>query len=248
MKQRGLYKPFFIFKIAFLVYVISFSFSAFSQTFHTRIEADYSVKEILGDSNQSINLGKVFFDLNQKTLIYSQKFPEVQLIVFRDTAIYRIKGEEVFAIHASSLTIDFSIYNLILSEGLGDFGLKKLDYEVVDLKESGDKIISKWAHPKTGNAYVVISEANDKVDGVVLYDGKDNVVLKQFFRDYIKVGRLYFPSKIYELVEGKERVYKKMTSHSNVKINDFSDEDQYYNVFDNVIVDHIRKGTITRLQ
>lgn len=217
-------------------------FSTNAQSLNSRIEATYSIKEILPSGKHSLVLGKVFYDINERILLHQHSFPEKQILLFRDTLAYLSKEGDVERFPGSTYTVHFSIYHLILANKISNFGLGEQGYVLMELQKMNDKVVSKWGHPEIKSGYMVISQIDNKVDTIIFYNQEGNVLIKQVFKDYQQVGRYSFPTKIYELTYTADGEYKKITEHKNIKIDDFSDEMEYYNYFDIHIVPHIRSG------
>lgn len=227
--------------IFFLFFLLSITVTR-SQDLGSRIEAEYSIKEVSFNGSQSLIMGKVFYDLNTQTLIHSQSFPERRLIIFKDTSAYQIKGDSIYRTSSSSMTVEFSIYHLVLSNEITDFGLSGLGFEMVDVDDQMGKVISKWQHASSKSGHVAITQDQGLVDGVLFYDGTGEAVVKQYFKEYADVGRFSFPGKIYEVINTPGGVNKKITAHKNVKVDDFEDESDFYNLYNDVILAFIRSG------
>lgn len=219
----------------FLIIISLFSFFySNSQGIADRLEADYSIKEIFENGEQSLIVGKVYFDRSSKTLTHSQSFPTQNLFVFRDSTVLLVHEDTIIRGNSSVLSINFSIYNLILNNNISDFGLQKMGFEILDVFEQEDKVISKWKYPQQ-SGYIAITQSDGWVDGAIFYGPNEKPIVKQYFRDYEKEGRIFFPSKIFEITYTKEGERKKITTHRNIKIDDFSDEEDLYSLFDTSI-------------
>ncbi|WP_258099973.1 hypothetical protein [Marinoscillum pacificum] len=218
--------------------------SSLAQNFGTRIEAKYSIKEISPDKKQSLIVGKVFYDLNKETLIHSQSFPREQILVFKDTAAYIVLNDSVLRTSSSAMTVGFSIYHLLLKNEMDDFGLSKMGFKLMDVEEVGEQVVSKWRHPASEEGYVAITQSQGLLEGIIFYKKKGEPLVKQYFKEHQKVGRYMFPMKIYEIIHTPAGDNKKITTHSEIKIDDFEDEAAVYSVFDDIILPVIRSGQI----
>lgn len=206
-----------------------------AQRIADRIEAEYSIKEISPNGQNSLIVGKVFYDQRQQTLVHKQSFPANTLLAFRDSSVFVIQKDSIKQTKASAMAIQFSIYNLILNNEISDFGLEKMGFEMMEVDEQEGKIVSKWKHSVAASGYIAITQENGKVDGVIFYEKSGKPLVKQYFREYQKVGKVYFPSKIMEIIYTPSGENKKITTHRNIKVDDFTDEAEYYNLFTDTI-------------
>ena len=226
---------FFLLLLLFHTLLISYS-----QSLADRIEADYSIKEINTNGKQSLIVGKVFFDKTKKTMTHHQTFPAENLLVFKDTTVFLIINDSVAKSKSSALSIDFSIYNLILNNNITDFGLEKFGFELVDVEDREGKVVSKWRNASASAGIVAITQEAGRVDGVIFYDPNGKPLMKQYFNDYEKFGRIYFPTKIFEIISTPFGENKKITTHRNIKVDDFEDEAYYYDLYNSTITELFR--------
>jgi len=223
-----------------IILLLSLSIDSYCQLIATRLEANYSIKEIAYDGSKSLILGKVFFNSSVGSLTHSQTFPKSRLIVFKDTMAISVEKDSLMLTSSSEMSIKFSIYNLILNNHISDFGLEELGFELSGVTSEGDKVISKWNNPSANSGYVIITQKGSKVDGVIFYKANGDIAVKQFFRDYEKVGRVFFPTRILEIVNTPLGENKKVTIHKSIKIDDFTDEDELYNLYNHSLSKLIR--------
>lgn len=213
-----------------------------AQDLGSRVEASYSIKEIDASGAQSLVMGKVFYNLGQRTLVHHHSFPQRQIIVFKDSSAFRLVADSISRTSSSAMTVEFSIYHLILSNEISEFGLRRMGFELVDVTESQGKVLSQWQYPGVKSGHVVIAQVNGLVDSVIFYDNQGKPLVKQFFKEYKRVGRFSFPSKIYETVVTPFGETKKITAHTEIKIDDYTDEADFYNIYADVIAGSLRSG------
>jgi len=211
------------------VAVFSIPFLLKAQVLADRIEADYSIKEVSAEGKQSLVVGKVFFDKQGQTLTHSQTFPTKNTFAFRDSTVLLLFEDSVVQGSSSVLSIELSIYNLILSNRTSDLGLRSKGFNLIDVQEKEGKVTAQWRYPGA-EEFGTIMVIQDKgfLDGLVFYGQNGEAMLKQYFRDYKKVGSVFFPEKIYESNFTPKGEHKKITTHRNIKVNDFADEDNFY--------------------
>ncbi|MFT6855579.1 MAG: hypothetical protein ACJA0X_001553 [Cyclobacteriaceae bacterium] len=227
----GLISPFFMFRIFFFIFFFGLTFylNGQSNSLSSRVEAEYTIKEVSSTGQKNLIIGKVFYDINRAKIVYKQYFPSEQILVFQDSVIFQLTKDSTHQRAALPGIINFSIYHLILTQSISDFGLDKLGYDVVDVKEVGENVVSKWMY-KDIQGYILVSQKGLQVDGVHFYDEEGKLVFNQYFKDYDLIGRHEFPLAIYESNHGRSETIKKITTYKNIKIDDFSDEDNYYNI------------------
>lgn len=209
------------------VLLLLFSISdSFSQSLHSRIESDISIKEIFPNGTKSLMLGKVFFDVENSSIVYDIAFPEKEVMVLRDSLVLSKKGDSLSRRLSTSQLIDFSIYKLVLSGELKTFGLDQSRFMLGRISETNEGISSEWI-PKVEDPpfRIVISQSDNRITGIALVDNKGDIINKQFFKKYQKIGRIYFPTEILEVSYTARGVYKKMMKHSEIKLDNYSDEE-----------------------
>ncbi|MGB3467164.1 MAG: hypothetical protein WBA74_17920, partial [Cyclobacteriaceae bacterium] len=158
-------------------------------------------------------------------IVYNISFPETETMVLRDSLLLSKKGDNVVTRKSSSQLIDFSIYRLVLSGELKTFGLDESKFMLGRISENDGEISSEWI-PKIENPpfRIVISQSENKITGIALVDSEGKVLNKQFFKKYQKFGRISFPTEILEIGYTANGIYKKMMKHSEIKLDNYSDE------------------------
>ncbi|MEL6562453.1 MAG: hypothetical protein AAFQ94_30060 [Bacteroidota bacterium] len=209
---------------AFLLLFV-YSNESHAQRLYSRIESDISIKEIFPDGTKSLMLGKVFFDVENNSIVYHIAFPEKETMVLKDSLVLSLKDSVLNKKLSSSQLIDFSIYKLALSGELKTFGLDETKFLLGRISENDDGVSSEWI-PKIENPpfKIIISQANNKITGIALVESTGKILNKQFFKKYQKIGRISFPTEILEISYTGSGVYKKMMTHSEIKLDNYSDE------------------------
>lgn len=229
----GSFAPYFFIDMSrillFIGIFMGISQVGYSQYIHGRIEAEISVKELHPDRKPSLMMGKVFYDAEEGLLIYDIKFPEKELMLI-DSSKVMSKKDTLVEREVPASIIQFSIYKLLLSGDMKSYGLPRDEFNIVNINETDAGIQADWVPKNKEINYLIrISQQNGKINGIANYLKDGTLLGKQLFSDYVKVGRIEFPTKIYEispLPNGGE--HKKLTTHSNIIIDDESDEDDYY--------------------
>ena len=179
---------------------------------------------------QQLTVGKLYYDKNIKQIVYDVSFPEKEIWVQRDTVLYKIVNSKIIGKQRIPAGIEFSIYNLVLNGTLNDYGLKKTKFTLRKVEKSDNNVISTWEPPQELKKYfgdILLSNVDQKLNGIVFKNTAGEVVSRQFFRNYIKVNGLSFPQEIYRenYINGQKDI--ELTTFTNIIVNDLSGENIY---------------------
>ena len=196
-----------------------------------RIEADFSIKEKSSDGKQSLTMGRVYYDKNIKKLLYKINFPEPGMMIIYDTTIYQITNNRIVNKTSTLNLTDFSVYNLCLNGELPYYGLKNSPYKLTDIQKDSSMIITTWEIPPVinpGKGKLILSQVDKKLNGLVSFDPDNNILSKQFFRDYVNLNGLEFPTQVINYLYLNIDEDIKITTFKNIIFNNLEDE-IYYN-------------------
>lgn len=196
-----------------------------------RLQADISVKISNSDGTKSLTRGIVFYDKNIQDLIYDLAFPRKEIWVSKDTSLYKYNQDSLIQRVTIPSINEFTIFHLALNADLNDYGLKKSNYNMTKVEKKGDLVLSYWRIPdqlELPISLAVIARKENRLESVILL-GKDQEILsKQFFRNYITIDAFEFPGQIVQILYdslGGENY--QVTDFSNIVINDLS-HPQFY--------------------
>ena len=195
-----------------------------------RIKTDFMIKAKSPTGEQQLTVGKLYYDKNVKQIVYDVSFPEKEIWVQRDTVLYKIVNSKIIGKQRIPAGIEFSIYNLVLNGTLNDYGLKKTKFTLRKVEKSDNNVISTWEPPQELKKYfgdILLSNVDQKLNGIVFKNTAGEVVSRQFFRNYIKVNGLSFPQEIYRenYINGQKDI--ELTTFTNIVVNDLSGENIY---------------------
>ena len=195
-----------------------------------RIKTDFMIKAKSPTGEQQLTVGKLYYDKNVKQIVYDVSFPEKEIWVQRDTVLYKIVNSKIIGKQRIPAGIEFSIYNLVLNGTLNDYGLKKTKFTLRKVEKSDNNVISTWEPPQELKKYfgdILLSNVDQKLNGIVFKNTAGEVVSRQFFRNYIKVNGLSFPQEIYRenYINGQKDI--ELTTFTNIIVNDLSGENIY---------------------
>lgn len=222
----------FSFSLLFLVLTCSTTNPLAAQEYF-RFRADFSIKEkIVGDTQGQLILGVVYYDKSVHKVNHFIRFPEKEAWLIQDTTMYRVVNDSLKSKSTIPPFGEFSMYNMILSQQLTDFGLAKGGYILANVEESGNgKTTSTWEPKEQLKAYlgkVIILQEQKRVSGVAFYDKEGLLQGKFYFQDYQIMEGLPVPTKILQklfLPEKKE--FNRIITFTNVIINQDSEDEKY---------------------
>jgi hypothetical protein len=226
-------------RIMFLICFLFFSFSndLNAQQFF-RFKADVSVKDKLADGKYRLTMGKVYYDKIFKKIVYSLNFPKKEDIVIQDTSMFKINAAGLLTEQTRTLLMpEFTVFHLALTGKLSDYGLQsgkeeKSIYKVGSVAKTKDGILTTWVPSddkfKTLFGDIKMLTKNRRLDVMIFYDKDGKMVSRQFFKKYINVKGIEFPTEVTMIsyaFDGTKNIQQ--TTYKNIVI-DQNDEDQMY--------------------
>ncbi|MFW6019160.1 MAG: hypothetical protein ACOCPM_01140 [Bacteroidales bacterium] len=216
--------------IIIILIFITFIPSSFSQTYN-RIEAEFTVKEKKHNGEQQLSMGHVYYDQHYEKIVYNIYFPEKSKLVMTRDAMILIENDTVIKRQPASHLVKFSIFNLSIQGSLAYFGLKQTPFELKDVEQDGEMVISTWELPEDmveSKSKIMLSQVNKQLQGIIIFDKNDEIISKQFFENYTTIKGLNFPQRVvqFSYVEnGKKNT--RITTYKNIKINQTGNEALY---------------------
>lgn len=196
-----------------------------------RFKSDFSIKEKEAGKDQGrLITGTIYYDKNLQKTVYNIRFPEPEQWLVRDTFMYRKKADTLVSKQVVPPVGEFSIFNMILSQQLTDFGLAKVGYTPGDVQQDGNQVIAQWLPPEQFKAYlgpVSLASEQKRLTAAAFYDKDQKLVSKFYFQDYTMENGLAIPGKIYQIYYRESGEFVRIMALKNVTINQ-TDEDQFY--------------------
>jgi hypothetical protein len=195
-----------------------------------RISADVSVKTKLNSGEQNLTVGKVFYDRNEKKVLYDLYFPEKEIIITADTVTYRIKDGKIVHRMFSPSLVDFSIFHLALSSNLPNYGLKTTQYQIDEVKKEGEMVITTWLPPDRLSdelGKIMISVMDKRLQGVIFFGPDGEIDRKQLFEEYITKDGLVFPGKIIEISYSDQGESYQVMNFKNLQVDELENNHMY---------------------
>lgn len=218
--------PFFV-----LVLLLVSSHPLAAQSEYFRYKSDFSIKEKeTGQDQGRLIMGTVYFDKNLHKTLYDIRFPEPEQWLIRDTFMYRKKADTLVSQQVVPPVGEFSIFNLILSQQLQDFGLVKMGYTPGMVQQDGEQVISRWLPPEKLKAYlgeVSIAQENKRLTAAAFYDKAQKLISKFYFKDYSIQDGLPVPGKIYQIFYRETGEFIRIMTLKNILINQTDEATTY---------------------
>lgn len=203
---------------------------------HFRISSDFSIKEVHESGSKKLTIGRLYYDLNTTKLVLNVTFPENEILVFKDSSIFRIVDNVV--VEKNTILEGFvsnSFYHLLLSNQLSHYGLKNSKfYHKTDIELVGNQIISEW-QPIGGleniTGKIMTLNENKLLKAVIFYNKEGRLLYKQNFNNYEYFSSLKFPSEVVQqyfskTTDGITELTKQYT-YKNIILNEVSNENFY---------------------
>lgn len=199
-----------------------------------RFKADFSIKEkFVGDEKGQLITGTVYFDKNTRKVYHDIRFPAREKWLNHDTTMYKVVADTLASKRTTLPFGEFSVYNMILSQQLNDFGLNSGGYDLASVEEGANgQTTSTWNPKKELKELlgkVVLMQEQKRVTGVAIYAPTGELQGKFYFADYQMVEDLPVPGKIYQVFYPKEtgKEFNRIITYKNIVINQ-QDEDEVY--------------------
>ncbi|MBN2486507.1 MAG: hypothetical protein JXB34_11090 [Bacteroidales bacterium] len=212
-----------------------FPLVSYSQLYY-RIEADFTTKEKSTSGYENLMMGKVYFDINQRQIVFDVYFPEKEVLIINDTATITVRAGKVKKHELSGNLIDFSVLSLFLKGELDYFGLKNTPFKLEKVEKENGLVISTWI---MGDKFVnspvsklLLSQKNNNLHGLITFGPGDSIISKQIFTDYILVEGMQFPGRVLQFspsADGSE--FKKITTYKNIVVNSNKNDSFYKYIY-----------------
>jgi hypothetical protein len=216
-------KPFF-FKVAFFFLFFSISQVLSSQDLSPAYYAHYTTKEVFQDGSVKLTKGEIFYRSVEKQLVYKNLIPSPQSIVIQDSLLRVYESNKLQNSFPYPNLLDFSIFHLILTSKLKDYGLHDTPFQIVETKKERGVVLTRWEVPhktKSSLKAFEMAQKDGKLVGLISLGENDQVISKQIFSEYIYVDGLWVPQKSMEIKYNEEGgSHKKMMTFSKIKLND----------------------------
>ncbi len=224
MKQTLSIGSFLLLSTFFLFFIKQ---NANAQQFY-RIGAEYSIKYKGADGRQMLQLGKVCYDINNKTIVVKTTFPSEEMMVQKGGETRKIVNSQVVQTYKSVVPVELSIFHLALSNQLENFGLNNLGYQMVSIKKEKGLVMTAWKPAKKYQkqlSEILISTKNKQLFAIVFFGKNDKIVAKHFYRNYTNTNGFLFPTEIVRISYTNKKKGYQLTNYKNIILNNFDNDE-----------------------
>ncbi len=192
-----------------------------------RIKADYSIKYKGADGRQMLQLGRVCYDINKKTIVLKNSFPTDETIVQQGNETRKIVNFKVVETVKSVVPVELSIFHLALSSQLENFGLSNIGYTMSEIKKEKGLVMTSWKPAKKYQQQlgeILISTKNKQLFAIIFLDKNGKTVAKHFYRKYTNINGFLFPAEIVRISYLNNKKSYQLTTYKNIVLNNFDNE------------------------
>jgi hypothetical protein len=211
-----------------VVFIVFLQTIALGQTYF-RIEAKVSIKNKEKDGQGSLMMGKLYYDIHQKKLVYDLTFPEKEVWVVRDTVSNVYRNNTLYKTEKINPFVETTIFHKCLIGNLNDFGLKNSIYTIDNIERDQGLVITTWLPSDTniGLGPILTSTKNNTLHGVIFKTSDGEIFNKQVYNHYVTVSGLKIPTEIIQVVTSGETEIYQIVKLSEIKVNSSSNEKMY---------------------
>lgn len=196
---------------------------------HYRFSADYSIKEIDTNQTQKISLGKVYLDHQTKFLNFKQVFPDQKVYSFSDSVVIVSTGDTSFTGVAPKGLFQFTIYSLILTNQLDNYGLDDTKCKLINVSQKEGKVIREYVFLEGSNRKMhLVKSDQDLIEVMLILNDEDEVISKSFLEEYHLIKGLMVPHRVVQFWYSPSRkVSKKISTLKHVILDQKTDNHHY---------------------
>jgi len=198
--------------------------------FAYRMQADILTKTRLPDSTFQVSKGKLFYDQNNKKIIFDFTFPQKEKIVLFDTIMYAFRGDTLYSKSLNLLIPDQSLFHFILKGKMANYGLDQANFEMKGFEKKNDMVITTWIPPdflKKMISKVLVATKNKLLYSVTMIDANGKVISRQILKNYKLIQGIDIPSEILIATYlDKGNIYQ-IINMDNVVLNEPKNSEKY---------------------
>jgi hypothetical protein len=115
----------------------------------------------------------------------------------------------------------YSIFNMVIEGTFINFGLENSNYEVSEVNFTDNNLITVWnaTNKKSEINKIITSNSENKLNGMIIFDRKDNILTKYFFDNYIFYNDISIPCEIIKIIYFENNEYYELTTFKNFIFN-----------------------------
>jgi len=176
-----------------------FLFCSAKSQFAYRINADILTKTRLVDSTFQVSKGKMYYDINNKKIIFDFTFPRKEKIVLFDTIMYTYNEQGLQSTNVNFLIPQQSIFHFMLTGNMSNYGLQESNFVASNFERKKDMIVTTWNAPEQMKpilSKILIATKNKQLYSITMVDGEDQVMNRQILKNYQKFDGIEIPTEI----------------------------------------------------
>lgn len=222
-------------KIVFSLLLLSVTIFGYSQ-YAYRMKADILTKTRLPDSTFQVSKGKLYYDKNNKKIIFDFTFPQREKIVLFDTVMYTFRSDTLYAKSKNMLIPDQSLFHYILLGKMANYGLDQANFQMKGVEKKGDLVITTWIPPeflKKMISKVLMATKNKLLYSVTMLDADGKVLSRQILKDYKLIQGVDIPSEILiaTYLKNNKGIIYQIINMDNILLNESNNNESYNHAF-----------------
>lgn len=210
-----------------LVTLLSFTASA---QFAYRINADILTKTRLVDSTYQVSKGEMYYDINNKKIIFDFTFPRKEKVVLFDTIMYTYNEQGLQSTNLNFLIPQQSIFHFMLTGNMSNYGLQESNFVASNFERKKDMIITTWNAPEQMKpilSKILIATKNKQLYSITMVDGEEQVINRQILKNYQEFNGIEIPTEILVATYLSSGSMYQIINLSNVKLNKTANNQNY---------------------
>lgn len=209
--------------------ILLFNLNAIAQ-YAYRINADILTKTRLVDSTFQVSKGKMYYDINNKKIIFDFTFPRKEKVVLFDTIMYTFNEQGLQSTNANFIIPQQSIFHFMLTGNMSNFGLQESNFVASNVERKKDMVTTTWTAPPELTSMlskIIIATINKQLYSITMIDGVDQVINRQILKHYQKFDGIEIPTEILVATYLSSGNMYQIISLSNVKLNETVNNQNY---------------------
>lgn len=196
---------------------------------HYRFSSDYSIKEIDTNGVQKVSFGRVYLDRQVHALNFEQRFPTHKVYSFSDHLLSVSTADTSFGVVVPKGLFQYTIYNIILSNQLSDYGLDDSKCKLIGVSQKEGKVVRAYEFLDQSHREMhLVKSHQDLIEVMVIFNEQGHLVSKSFFEEYQLVGGLMVPHRIVQFwYRPSGKVSKKISTLRDVILDEKSNHGHY---------------------
>ncbi|MDA3930867.1 MAG: hypothetical protein PF541_18105 [Prolixibacteraceae bacterium] len=216
-------------KLVSLAFFISFFTFAFAQRAY-RINADILTKTRLVDSTFQVSKGKLYYDINNKKIIFDFRFPRKEKFVLFDTIMSVFENNKLKSTSFNYLIPEQSFFHYMLSGEMSNFGLNESSFMATNIEKKKDLIVTTWEPPdnlKPILSKILVATKDKQLYSLTMVNGEGKIINRQIIKNYQFFDDIEIPTEVLVATYLTNGTMYQIITLSNVVLNEEGNDEQY---------------------